>query len=330
MMRGCKAICAILMPVALAGLGLAITGCGSIDEAPRVPHVGFLAVAPSPAFVDALREGLYELGYIEGETINIEWRVTDNPDDLDDVAAELVDLGVDLIIAGGTQAVLASREKTYTIPIVMTNSGDAVGAGLVASLARPGGTVTGLTQIAPLLSAKRVELLKEAVPDLSRIGVLWYPDHPTTPRSFAQIEAAAPQLGLEVQSLEVRTLEDFEEAFEISSKEGVGALIILRDPFTLKHRKRIAELAEANRLPIMYETKEYLEAGGLMVYGPSFTDMYRRSATYVDQILKGTSPENIPVEQPTRFELVINQRAADAILLTFPESILRRVDEVIR
>jgi len=190
--------------------------------------------------------------------------------------------------------------------------------------------VTGLTHISPLLSAKRVELLKEAVPDLSLIGVLWHPDHPTTPRSFAHIEAAAPQLGLEVQSLEVRTLEDFDEAFEISSREGVGAMITLRDPFTLKHRKRIAELAEANQLPIMYETKEYLEAGGLMVYGPSFTDLYRRSATYVDQILKGASPDSIPVEQPTRFELVINQQAADAIQLTFPEPILRRVDEVIR
>ena len=326
-----KSVVGTVALVALAALGLVVTGCGSSAEPAKIPQIGFLSVSATPSFIEALQEGLRVLGYVEGETVRIDWRVTSNRDELPIIAAEFVDQGVDLIIAGGTKAVQAAKDQTSTIPIVMTNSGDAVGTGLVASLAQPGGNVTGLTQISPKLSGKRAELLKEVIPDLSRLAVLWHPDHPNTPRMFAEIEAAAPLLGLEVQSLEVREPNpDFEGAFGSAVRDGANGLLTLRDPLTIKHQQLIVDLAQKNRVPTMYETMNFIDAGGLMLYGPSFEDLYRRAATYVDEVLKGANPADIPVEQPTTFRLVINLKATEAIGLTFPESVLFRADETIR
>ncbi len=329
----CKLIVRIFARAALVGLCLAQTGCGSSEEgeSAKVPHIGFMSMSASPPFIGALREGLSELGYVEGETIKIDWRLTDRRQELPGFAAEFVDLGIDVIIAGGTKAVQAAKEKTSTIPIVMTNSGDAVGTGLVASLARPGGNVTGSTQISPQLSGKRVELLKEIIPDLSRLAVLWHPDHPDTPLIFAEVKKAAPQFGLKVLSLEVRGPNpDFEGAFATAKRHGAEAMLVLRDPFTKKHQQKIVDLAAKNRIPAMYETKNYVDAGGLMLFGPSFKELYRHAATYTDKILKGANPAEMPVEHPTTFDLVINQNTAEAMGLTFPDSILLRATEVIR
>ena len=325
-----KLIGRLLAPMALIGLVLVFVGCGGTQAAAEVPHVGFLSVSASPAFVEALQEGLNDLGYVEGVTINIEWRVTEDKAELAGIAQEFVDLEVDLIIAGGTKAIQAAMKATTTIPIVMTNTGDAVGNGLVKSLASPGGNVTGLTQISPAVSGKRVEILKDAIPNLSNIGVLWYTDHPTTPKIFAEIEAAAPSLGLSVLSLEVMEPEDIESAFDAAMEGGVGALITVRDPFTKKHQQTIVDMASERGLPTIYETQNYLDAGGIMLYGPSFEDLYRRSAVYVDKILKGANPAEMPVEQPNTFELVINETAAENIGLVFPESILVRANQVVQ
>lgn len=329
-----KLLTGILAPVALVGLIVALAGCGSsaaVAQPAKVPHVGFLSASAVPAFIEALRAGLRERGYVEGETMIIDWRVTSNRDELPAIAAEFVAQGVDLIIAGGTEAVIAAKAQTSTIPIVMTNSGDAVGTGLVASLARPGGNVTGSTQISPQLSGKRVEVLKEAIPSLSRLGVLWHPDHPTTPRIFRETEAAASVFGLELISLEVRgPSPDFEAVFALAAKNRVDGLLVIRDPLTIKHQQRIVDLAVKYRLPAMYETLNYVEAGGLMLYGPSLAGLYRHAATFVDKILKGANPAEMPVEHPLIFELVVNQKAAEAIGLTFPELFLLRTTQVIR
>lgn len=323
-----------ILPVALlAVLGLVIAGCGSSQEvqAAKIPQIGFLSVSAAPPFIEALREGLREHGYVEGETIMIDWRITPNREELPGIAREFVENGVDLIIAGGTKAIQAAKKETTTIPIVMTNSGDAVGTGLVASLARPGGNVTGSTQISPQLSAKRVQLLTEAIPGLSHLAVLWNPDHPNTPRMFREVQAAVPDFGLELISLEVRKPNpDFDAAFEEAISKRAGALLVLRDPLTIKHQQRIAELAMDHRLPAMYETMNFVEAGGLMLYGPSFRDLYRNAATFTDKILNGANPAEMPVQHPTTFELVVNQKAADAIGVTFPEPFLLRTTQIIR
>lgn len=320
---------AIFLPIFLIGLVLSIVACGDSNPQKDVPHLGFLSLSVSPDFIESLQDGLHDLGYMEGENIIIDWRYTEVEADLDIIANEFVSRDVDLIIAGGTKAIQAAMKATDSIPIVMTDSGDAVGNGLVQSLARPGGNVTGLTQISPAVSGKRVELLRDTIPGLEKVAVLWNPDHPTTPKIFAEIEATAPQLGLTVQSLEVLGPDDLEIAFAKASDSGAGAMITIRDPFTKRYQKRIVGLAEKYRLPTMYESKNYLDAGGLMLYGPSFKDLYRLSATYVDKILSGADPAEMPVEQPSIFELVINQQAANRIGLLFPEAILVRADQVI-
>ncbi len=329
----CKLISQNLLLLLLGVFFLASAACGSAaasNEA-KVPHVGFLSVSATPKFIQALREGLSDLGYVEDETIIIDWRVVRDRDELQGIAQEFVSNEVDLIIAGGTKAVKAAMKETSTIPIVMTNSGDAVGTGLVVSLARPGGTVTGSTQISPQLSGKRVQLLKEAIPDLSRLAVLWNPDHPNTPRMFREVQAAVSDFGLELISLEVRKPNpDFETAFEKAISNRADALLVLRDPLTIKHQQQIVDLAKDHRLPAMYETMNYVEAGGLMLYGPSFRDLYRNAATFADKILNGANPAEMPVEHPTTFELVVNQKAADAIGVTFPEPFLLRTTQVIR
>ncbi|MFN2564983.1 MAG: ABC transporter substrate-binding protein [Gemmatimonadaceae bacterium] len=317
--------------VSRAAAALWVIGCRAPDKpAAKVYEVGFLSTSATPSTIQALKDGLREQGYVEGQTINVDWRVARNRDELPAIASEFVGRKVDLIIAGGTEAVQAAMQKTKAIPIVMTNSGDPVGAGLVASLAKPGGNVTGLTQISPVLTAKRVELLKEAVPELSRLGVLWYPDHPTTRRTFAEVEAAAPQLGLRLQSLEVRETSALPRAFRAASQARAGALMVLRDPFMVRHRQRVAQLALEHRLPAMYESRDFVDAGGLLLYGPRLEDLYRRAALHAHKVLQGANPAELPVEQPATFELVINQKTADAMRLTLPEALVLRATEVVR
>ncbi len=319
--------------LALAAFSLVLTGCGSSQEkaSTKIPHIGFLSASATPSFIEALQEGLTELGYIEGETIIIDWRVTTDKNELSDIAAAFVEQEVDVIIAGGTKAVKAAKSQTTTIPIVMTNSGDAVGTGLVDSLARPGGNVTGSTQMSPQLSGKRMELLKEAVPNLSKLAVLWNKDHANTTLMFAEIEKVAPQLGLEVQTLEISVEKpDFEGAFEAAITDGAEVVLVLRDPLIVKNQQKITDLATESRLPVMYETTNFIDAGGLMIYGPSFKALYNRAATYTHKILNGANPSEMPVEHPIAFDLVINLNAAEAIGVTFPESFMNRATETVR
>ena len=316
--------------LALAGLSLALAGCASAQEteAQKIPRIGFLSASATPSFIEALQEGFTELGYVEGENIIIDWRVVEDQSELPAIAAEFVAQEVDVIIAGGTKA---AKAQTTTIPIVMTNSGDAVRTGLVDSLARPGGNVTGSTQISPQLTGKRIELLKEAIPDLSTLAVMWNKDHANTQLMFAEIEKVVPQLGLELQSLEIsKENPDFQGAFDAASAEGADVVLVLRDPLMVRHQQQITSLATESRLPAMYETTNFMDAGGLMIYGPSFKALYKRAATFTHKILNGANPAEMPVEHPIAFDLVVNLDADEAIGITFPESFLLRTTELVR
>jgi putative ABC transport system substrate-binding protein len=297
-----------------------------------VPRIGWLAGGVSHANVEAFRHGLREHGYVEGQTIAIEYRfAADQMDRLPALAAELVDLPVDIIVAGGGVAAgIAAKNATSTIPIVTAAGGDPVEGGLVASLARPGGNVTGVSGISHHLSAKRLELLRDAVPSISRIAVLWNAGFEGEAREWRETQVAAEALGVEAQSLEVRGANDLESAFEAATRERPNGLIVLHDGLTFTHRARIVEFAAKGRLPAMYEFREWTEAGGLMNYAPSRTDMARRAAYYVDRILKGAKPADLPIEQPMRFDFVINLRTAQALGLTLPQSILVQATELIQ
>jgi putative ABC transport system substrate-binding protein len=301
----------------------------------KVPVIGILAPgSPSTAALnlEAFRQGLRELGYAEEKNIVIEVRYAEAKlDRLPPLAAELVTLNVDVIVvAGGTAPTLASKEATTTIPIVMTYVGDAVARGLIVSLARPGGNITGLTSVSPDLAGKRLELLKETVPRLSRVGVLWNPASQGSTANFKETESVARSLGLRVQSLEVRSPAELESAFKTASMGRADALIVLESVLIGAHRSRIAELATNGRLPTIVGQERGAVAGGLMYYGPSFSDLHRRAATYVDKIIKGTKPADLPVEQPTKFELIINLKTAKQIGLTIPPNVLARADRVIK
>ena len=235
-----------------------------------------------------------------------------------------------LVATGGTEPALAAKKATRTIAIVFTSVGDPIGAGLVESLARPGGNITGLSNIAAELSGKRLELLKETNPKFSRVAVLWNPESPGLSLAFKESQAAARALGLELQSLEVKGPEDFESAFKAAADKRTGALLVPSFPFFMSHRAKLVELAVKSRLSAIYADREYVEAGGLMSYGPSLADLYRRAASYVDKILKGRKPADLPVEQPTKFEFVINLKAAKQIGLTIPPNVLARADKVIK
>jgi putative ABC transport system substrate-binding protein len=228
-----------------------------------------------------------------------------------------VTIPVDLLVGGGSEGILAAKGVTSTIPIVMTNSGDALAEGFAASLARPGGNITGLTQSSPELAGKRLEILKEAVPRLRRVAVLWYPLHPNTPTTFKETQYAAGRLGLNVQSLAVKDERELIEALGTATSERAEGLVVLRDPFMVRHRILVANVTAKLRLPAIYETSDFVEAGGLMMYGPNFADLYRRSATYIHKILKGAKPRELPVEQPSKFELMINLKTARQIGLIF-------------
>ena len=282
--------------------------------------------------LDSFRQGLRERGYVEGQNTVIEYRSADGKiERLPALAAELARLKVDLIIAGSTPMARAAQQATSTIPIVAPVMGDPVGDGLVASLARPGGNITGSTFLSPELVPKRLALLKEALPKVSRVAALWHPGafgDRTTRDMLKQTEAAARALGVQLQLVEVRGLDEIDRAFSTMTKERPDALVVFPSPMLFGGRSRIVDLAAKHRLPSMTGNREYVEVGGLIAYGASVTDLYRRAATYVDKILKGAKPADLPVEQPTRFELVINLKTAKALGLTIPQSLLGRADEV--
>ena len=293
---------------------------GSSPTSPEASHVwaGFF-------------QGLRQLGYVEGQNIVIEGRYYgDSIERLPALAAELVRLPVDVIVAGAAPAPEEAKRATSTIPIVMANHFDPVGSGLVTSLARPGANVTGLSMVTPELRVKQLQLLKEAVPRLMNVAVLSNPTIPSHARDVRELEVAAPSLKVRLEVAEARAPNEFPEAFARMTRKRAGALLILTGSMFFAHRARLAELSAKNHLPSVYLLREYAEAGGLMAYGPSVPDMFGRAATYVDRILKGAKPADLPVEQPTKFELVINLKTAKALGLTIPQTLLLRADQVIQ
>ena len=317
----------------VAGGLLAAPLAAEAQPAGKVYRVGVLSTSPPSAayrFSELLRQSLRDLGYVEGLNLAIEWRHTEGKAERwDDLAADLVRLKVDVIVAPVPAAVFAAKRATTLIPIVMVNTPDPVQLGLVASLGRPGGNITGTTSLTADLSIKQLELLKEAVPRASRIAVLWNSSNPWHPLAVKGVEAGARSLGVQLQVLQVRGPEEFDNAFAAMTRERSGAVLVLADPMTFFHRTRLAALAAKHRLPAMYGLREHTEVGGLMSYWADSADLYRRAAYFVDKILKGAKPADLPVEQPTKFELVINLKTARALGLTIPQSLLLRADEVI-
>ena len=279
-----------------------------------------------------MRQRLRELGYVEGKNIVIDYRYAEGKlEQLPDLAAELVRLKVDVIVTAPTQAALAAKKASATIPIVFTDiATDPAEIGLVSSLARPGGNITGLNVMAADLDGKRLELLKESFPKVARVALLWQSGGRRGNLTFTEMEAAAKALGLKLQSLPVRSLDDFEGAFARAKSDGAQALITTPSPLINTQQRQVLDFAAKNRFPAMYQTSEWVEAGGLMSYAPNFTDLWRRAAQFVDKILKGAKPADLPVEQPTKFDLVINLKTAKQIDLTIPQNVLARADRVIR
>ena len=294
--------------------------------------IGFAQGGATPAsLVDAFRHGLRELGYVEGQNILIQYRrAQGNMDRIPALVAELVQLKVDVIFTANTPAALAAKKATTSIPIVIVAASDPVEAGLVDSLARPGGNVTGLTRFTAELSGKRLELLKEAFPRISLVAVFWNPGVPGSSLAFKETQAAAQTLGVQLQSLEVRGPNDFDKAFSAIAKKRPGALMVLGDAVTILQRPRILDFAAKSRLPAMYDRTDNVNGGGLMSYGVNEPELFRRAATYVDKILKGAKPADLPVEQPMKFEFIVNLKTAKQIGLTIPPNVLTRADRVIR
>ncbi len=326
-----------LKSVVFVTLVLAFVMRGAVAEAQqpaRILRIGILIPGSASIYsarVEAFRQRLRELGYVEGKNIVIEYRYAEGkPDRLPDLAAELVRLKVDVIVAGGGQPALAAKKASATIPIVFANAADPVGTGLVSSLARPGGNITGLSLMAPDLDGKRLELLKEAFPKIARVAFPWESGSTRGNRALTEMEAAAKALGLKLISLPVRSLDDFDSALARAKREGAQALITIPGPLITTQQRQVLDFAAKNRLPAMYPASEFVEAGGLMSYAPSYTDSWRRAADFVDKILKGTKPADIPVDQPKKFEFIINLKAAKQIGLTIPPSVLARADKVIR
>ena len=320
--------------VFLVGLTFGLLHVSEAQQPKRVPRIGYVSSGdPSTEpRLAAFRRGLRDLGYIEGKNILVEYRYAEGkPEEVPGFVAELVQLKVDVLVVGYLPAIHAAKQATKTIPIVMVTPVDPVASGIVDSLARPGGNITGLTRFTGDLKKRRLELLKEVVPRISRVGVLWDADNESAAIAFKEYEAAARALKIPLQSLAVRGPHpDFEGAFQAAAKERASALITIRDALINRYRKRIADRAIKNRQPSMYEGREYVEDGGLMSYAVSDAENYRRAATYVDKILKGTKPADLPVEQPAKFELVINLKTAKQIGLTIPANVLARADKVIK
>jgi putative ABC transport system substrate-binding protein len=322
----CLLFSALLLTVSLA----------EAQQPKKFPRIGFLVPGSASSYgsrIEAFRKGLRELKYVEGQNVNIEYRYAEGKlDHLSEIGAELARLKVDIIVTSGDASVRAAKRATSTIPVVVANTGDLVGPRLIESLARPGGNITGLTNMAPELAGKRLELLKEAVPKLALVAVLWWnaPDHPGPSYSWKESQLSARELGIQLHSMEVRSANDFDGAFEQAGKARSDALAVLPSPLFSAHQKRITQLVAKSRLPAIYSQAEYASAGGLMSYGPDVVYQHYRAATYVDKILKGTKPGDLPVEQPTKFEFVINLKTAKQIGVTIPPNVLARADRVIR
>ena len=298
---------------------------------PRIGFLGFTSLSAIAARIEAFRQGLRELGYVDGKNIVIEWRSAEGKlDRLSELAAELVRLKVDVIVTSGPAVTRPVKEATSTIPIVMAFDDDPVGSGFVASLARPGGNITGLSALHPEISGKRLELLKETVPRLSRVAVLGTSTQPGYAQVLKEMELAAGVLKVKLQYLDVLDPKDIEKAFRAASKGRADALLVLPSPVLFPQRTQIVNLAVKRRLPAIYYAREYVEAGGLMTYSANITDLFRRAAVYVDKILKGRTPQDLPVEQPMRFEFIVNLQAADKIGLKIPPNVLVRATRVIR
>ncbi|MBI2532962.1 MAG: ABC transporter substrate-binding protein [Deltaproteobacteria bacterium] len=321
---------------AFCSMLLALPFPAQAQQPKKVPLIGYLLTTSVPTIVgpqmEIFRQALRDLGYIEGNNILIEYRYIEGRQDrVPSLIAELVQLKVDVLIVGTLTSIRAAKQATSTIPIIMVTSGDPVATGIVDSLARPGGNITGLTLLTRELNGKRIELLKEAVPGISRVGVLWDPRGPGPAIAFKEYEAAAGSLKIKLQSLEVRDANpDFEGAFKAAVKGRASALIEISSSVFNRHARRIADFAIKNRLPSMCEASEFVEAGCLMSYSSSRAEIFRRLAVYVDKILKGTKPADIPVEQPMRFELVVNLKTAKQIGVTIDPNLLVRAQKVIR
>jgi putative tryptophan/tyrosine transport system substrate-binding protein len=305
----------------------------SASEGRNLPRIALLSTGADPSrpvvWLPFL-EQLQRIGYIEGRNIVIERRFgAGRPERLDELVADLAHRGVDIVVATGPPEILAARRAMPTTPIVMMVVPDPVGQGLVASLARPGGNVTGLSTLAPELYAKRLELLKEAIPALTRVGLLSNPATSHSATASKEMTAAARILGVQIHGLVLRNPQDLDRAFLTIPRERLQAVFVVTDPISFSQRTRIADFAVKSHLPTMYEWRDYVEVGGLMAYGPSVADLSRRAAIYVDRILKGAKPADLPVEQPTKFDLVINLKTAKALGLTIPASVLARADQVI-
>jgi putative tryptophan/tyrosine transport system substrate-binding protein len=319
---------------ALALIALAtFLGLFTAEAEPPAKRIGVLLVGFSPESkeVDGLRQGLREAGYVEGRNLTIDWRFANGDyDKVSGFVTDLVQSQVDVIVVETTLAAQAVKRATSTIPVVMTTVSDPVGSGLVASLGHPGGNITGLSVMLGELSTKRLQLLKEAMPKLTRVAVLWNPTTPWQPKVIEDLKAVAPAMGLELTFVATRNAEEIGAAFSAMARARAEALYILGDAFFLNHRSTLLDLASKARIPATYGVRQYADAGALMSYGPNLSDVFRRAAGYVDKILKGAKPGDLPIEQPTKFELVVNLRTAKTLGLTIPQSILVRADEVIR
>ncbi len=300
----------------------------------KIPRIGFLAGTKAGAVAartEAFRQGLRELGYVEGKNLFVDYRYADGDATRErELAAELVRQKVDIIVTAGPTVTRTVKDATATIPIIFAQDGDPVASGFVASLARPGGNITGLSNLSPELSGKRLELLKETVPKLSRVAAIGGSNEPNNAQILNELELAAGALKVKLQTLDVRTPADIEKAFQAAAKERADGTVFLGSVIFGAHRKQIVELAVKHRLPATYTRPEFVEDGGLMTYGPNINDLFRRAATYVDKILKGRTPADLPVEQPIKFEFIVNLKAAKAIGLTIPPNVLVRADRVIR
>ncbi len=324
-----------LAGVVAFGLTFTLCGVGAKAQGPaKIPRIGYLAASPptsSPARTEAFRQGLRELGYVEGKNILIDYRWADGKvDRLPNLASELARSKVDVLVTAGPTVVPSAKQATATIPLVMTFDTDPVGNGFVASLARPGGNITGLSSLSPEISGKQLELLKEILPKLSQVAVLGTSTRPGHAHALREVELAARAITMQLQFLDVQAPKDIEIAFRAASKGRVEAVLALGSAVLNSYRKQVADLAAKNQLPTIYDRREFVDDGGLLSYGVSLDDLHRRAAVYVDKILKGANPADLPVEQPTKFEFVINLNAAKQIGLTIPPNVLARADRLIK
>jgi len=323
-----------IIHLALSAILFALCAPAEAQQPGKIPRIAYLAAGTASqqaAQLEDFRRGLRELGYVEGKNIVIEWRWAEEKfDRLPDLAAELVRLKVDVIVTAGPTATRPAKEATTSIPIVMAFDSDPVGSGFVASLARPGGNITGLSSISAELNGKRLELLKETVPMASRIAVFGTSTNPGNDQALRETELAAGAFGVKIHSLDIKASKDFETAFRATLRQRADAMLVLNSPVFPSHRAQLTEFAIKNRLPAVYFSPAFVDGGGLMSYGVRTADLFRRAATYVDKILKGAKPADLPVEQPTKFEFIVNLKTAKQISLTIPPNVLARADRVIR